>query len=105
MNINILFLQLAYLHSYHVLGNKETTTFHKRIHNFASARMIHFYIIIAIILVFVDSSQNPTLCEKHRNRFNISQLETVHEALSQWSSILPFILERESDEVAKSSSP
>eukprot|EP01036_Dinobryon_divergens_P022609 gene22609-30881_t len=63
--------------------------------------MIHFYIIIAIILVFVDSSQNRTLCEKHRNRFNISQLETVHEALSQWSSILPFILERESDEVAK----
>jgi hypothetical protein len=56
-----------------------------------------FYIFIASSLhVLVESS----ICEEHQNRFNISQLETVHEALSQWNSILPFILERESDEVA-----
>jgi hypothetical protein len=50
----------------------------------------------------VESSANPNVCEDHRNRFNISQLGIVREALSQWNSILPFILESESDEIMKS---
>ena len=48
-----------------------------------------------------ESLANNQICEEHRKRFNISQLVDTREALSQWKSVLPFILENESDEVMK----
>lgn len=57
--------------------------------------------LVSIFFVGLVKSSANKICEEHRSRFNISQLGTVREALSQWNSILPFILEMESDEVQK----
>ena len=59
-----------------------------------------FLPFFAIIMMLRESSANQ-ICKEHRKRFNIFQLVEIHEALSQWNSVLPFILLNESDDVMK----
>ena len=57
-----------------------------------------FFVIFLVVLVEISANQ---LCSEHRNRFNISQLGAVREALTQWNSILPFLLGKESQATLK----
>ena len=58
------------------------------------------FLPIFLINMLVVSSASQ-ICEKHRKRFDVSQLAAVREALFQWNSILPFILENELDGIMK----